>query len=172
MSSVEPLVLTLYGADATRDLGRRIGSACRGGELLLLSGDLGAGKTTLVQGLAEGLGVSPRTPVTSPTFVLHARYTGRLQLEHIDGYRLEGLPHLAELGFEEFVHAPGGVTAVEWPGRVRGLDPARALRIEIRSPASAVRVFRLTTEDPEHRLVLKHLGMPAEGAAPEPDPDR
>ena len=84
------LAFTTVSAEKTRELGARIGAACAGGEVFLLSGDLGAGKTCLTQGVARGLGVE--ATVTSPTFVTHMQYLGGrgLALEHFDFYRLEG----------------------------------------------------------------------------------
>ncbi len=73
------LTVETESPEGTRLFGERLGRACRGGEAILLSGGLGAGKTTFVQGLARGLGVPPGTAVTSPTFVLHNQYRGRLR---------------------------------------------------------------------------------------------
>lgn len=171
MSSPEALERVLRGAEATRSLGRAVGRACRGGELLLLRGDLGAGKTTFVQGLAEGLGIPPDLPVTSPTFVLHAQYPGRPGLEHIDAYRLEGRPGVEDLGFEELLHAPDRVTAVEWPGRLRGLEAVPALRVDITHAGPEARGFRLTASDRAHRLVLERVSAGAPGGASGPDRD-
>ncbi|MCC8189792.1 MAG: tRNA (adenosine(37)-N6)-threonylcarbamoyltransferase complex ATPase subunit type 1 TsaE [Planctomycetes bacterium] len=100
---------------ATRALADRLGQLCRGGELLLLSGDLGSGKTCFIQGLATGLGVDPAVPVTSPTFTIHAEYPGRLVLNHLDLYRLEEPEALAGLGLDDLLADPAAVTAIEWP---------------------------------------------------------
>lgn len=104
--------------DETAEVGRSIGRGLRGGELLVLDGDLGLGKTTFVRGLAQGLGVDP-DEVTSPTFTLVHEYGGgRLPFFHVDLYRME-IPgdEVATLGVEEILTA-GGVVAVEWGDRL------------------------------------------------------
>ena len=100
-------------AEATRELGRRIGQVLRAGDLVLLTGDLGAGKTTLTQGLAEGLGV--RGPITSPTFVIarvHPSLVGGPELVHVDAYRLGGALELDDLDLDASLEV--SVTVVEW----------------------------------------------------------
>lgn len=94
-------------------MGQSWGEEAPAGWLVGLSGDLGSGKTLLVQGLARGLGI--REPVLSPTFVLAAEYTGgRLPLTHLDLYRLEDPGALARAGLEDYLLAPAGVVVVEW----------------------------------------------------------
>ncbi len=104
--------------EETRAVGRALGVACRGGEVFLLRGDLGSGKTCFVQGLAAGLGVETR--VTSPTFTLHGEYQGRLILNHLDLYRLDEGADLSGLGIVEMLGEGGAVTAVEWPELLAG----------------------------------------------------
>ncbi len=106
-------VVDLPTAEATQDLGRRLGRALRAGDLVVLTGDLGAGKTTLTQGLGEGLGV--RGPVTSPTFVIarvHPSLVGGPALVHVDAYRLGGAVELDDLDLDADV--ADSVTVVEW----------------------------------------------------------
>ena len=99
--------------DETSELGRTVGRGLRGGELVLLEGDLGAGKTTFTRGLAAGLGVDPRE-VTSPSFTLVQEYRGgRLPMFHVDLYRLDVSEEVGTLGIEEIVSA-GGIVVVEW----------------------------------------------------------
>jgi tRNA threonylcarbamoyladenosine biosynthesis protein TsaE len=98
-----------------RAFGRRFGENARAGDRFLLEGEFGAGKTTFVQGLAQGLGVTQ--PVSSPSFVIETQYRGRLTLYHVDLYRLDSLePELLE-GLEEHLFGEG-VTAVEWAERL------------------------------------------------------
>ncbi len=100
-------------ADDTRDLGRALGRVLRGGDLVVLTGDLGAGKTTLTQGVAEGLGV--RVPITSPTFVIarvHPSLIGGPDLVHVDAYRLGGAAELDDLDLDASLEE--SVTVVEW----------------------------------------------------------
>jgi tRNA threonylcarbamoyladenosine biosynthesis protein TsaE len=100
----------------TRALAERLGAGFRGGEVVLLEGELGSGKTAFVRGLAGGVGADP-DEVTSPTFVLLTSYPGRLTLHHADLYRLAGGGDDAELGLEE-LPGPHGVLAVEWAERL------------------------------------------------------
>jgi len=129
-----------------RALGKALGRAAEPGDRFLLEGPFGAGKTTLVQGLAEGLGVP--TPVSSPSFVIESQYRGRLVLYHVDLYRLERVDAELLQSLEEHLYGEG-VAAVEWaerlPDDVR--DGATTLRLELDGEARRV---ELTT--PEERL--------------------
>ncbi len=113
---------------ATLELGRRLGAAARAGDVLALHGTLGAGKTTLVHGLAAALGIVG--PVPSPTFVLIREYTGRLPLAHVDAYRLGGSDEALAIGLDELLGGPG-VTAVEWAEIVDDLLPAQTLHVHL-----------------------------------------
>ena len=109
----EPLAVTLPTGEDTRALGTRLGRLLRPGDLVVLTGDLGAGKTTLTQGLAEGLGV--RGPITSPTFVIarvHPSLVGGPALVHVDAYRLGGEAELDDLDLDASLDE--SVTVVEW----------------------------------------------------------
>lgn len=107
------ITLVAADAEATRVLGRRIGRLARAGDLLVLAGELGAGKTTLTQGLADGLGV--RGPITSPTFVIarvHPSLVGGAALVHVDAYRIGDGLELDDLDLDESLE--DSVTVVEW----------------------------------------------------------
>lgn len=114
----------------TATVARTLAEELRAGDILLLSGNLGAGKTAFVRGLAEGLGIDPRE-VSSPTFTLVHEYRGgRLTLYHVDLYRLDRAA-TDDLGLEE-LGVRDGVLAIEWPDRLtHPLDGARPVRIEI-----------------------------------------
>jgi len=114
-----------------------MGAALRGGEVVLLSGELGAGKTAFVRGLARGLGADPEE-VASPTFVLLTAYPGRLTLHHADLYRLRGDGDEREIGLEE-LPGPGGVLAVEWADRLREAPWAAPLRVRLEHAGDDVR---------------------------------
>ena len=125
-------VWSLETLETTRALGRLLARELPTGAILLLSGPLGAGKTSLVQGLAEGLGISEA--ITSPTFALAQHYPqGEPQLVHLDLYRLEQPASADELFLqeEEEASATGALMAVEWPERL-GLDLPEAWRLELR----------------------------------------
>ena len=120
--------------DETVELGRRLGRILEPGDVIALEGELGSGKTELIKGIAEALGVS--SGVHSPTFVLHHRYRGRLPIEHYDLYRLEGMAWV-DTGLDE--PAADAVTLIEWPERATVLDDWATTRI------------RLTTQGPTRR---------------------
>jgi tRNA threonylcarbamoyladenosine biosynthesis protein TsaE len=131
-----PAAHELVDAAATRALGRELAERLPAGALLLLQGDLGAGKTCLVQGLAEGLGIGE--PITSPTFALAQHYAGQrpggdgTALVHLDLYRLEDAAAADELFAqeEEEARALGAVLAVEWPERL-SVRPEPCWRVEL-----------------------------------------
>ena len=122
--------LISHSEDETIDAGRALAAELRPDDVVLLTGDLGAGKTAFVKGLAAGLGVDP-LDVSSPTFTLIQEYRGgRLTLHHIDLYRLTPR-EVDDLGLEELVIS-GAVVAVEWPDRWTRV-PAGAVRVELRA---------------------------------------
>lgn len=108
--------MTTHGEKETQAVAEDLGRRFVGGEVVLLSGELGAGKTVFVRGLARGVGADP-TEVSSPTFVLLTSHAGRLTLHHADLYRLAGDGDEVELGLEE-LPGPDGVLAVEWAERL------------------------------------------------------
>jgi len=137
----------------TDRLGQAIGRALRGGETIALYGPLGAGKTALVRGIAQGLGASP-TAISSPTFVvIHEYYQGRLPLAHVDLYRIRSHRELESTGLIEYFSGQT-VTAIEWADK--GLDALPQDRIEIalnhRAPRS--RTIQLSPTGPKSDEVL------------------
>jgi len=120
--------LATTGEEETRSVGERLGRALRKGDVLLLSGDLGTGKTCLTQGIGRGLGYSGQ--VNSPSFVLMNEYKGREHLYHVDLYRIEGVEELDDLGLWDY--AEKGVLVIEWPERGADLLPGDGLVIELR----------------------------------------
>jgi tRNA threonylcarbamoyladenosine biosynthesis protein TsaE len=130
----------------TEALAAELAAAFRGGEVVLLSGELGAGKTVFVRGLARGVGADPEE-VVSPTFVLLTRYPGRLTLHHADLYRLVGGGDDLELGLEE-LPGPRGVLAIEWAERLSGhpWDPAVAIRVTLEHAGDDTRRVRIEKE--------------------------
>lgn len=118
----------------TDRFGRLLGALLPAGAVVLLRGELGAGKTALARGVAHGLGVSDDEPVTSPSYTLMNQYRGRLELNHFDLYRLGDPDELIELGFADYL-AGEGVTLVEWPERAPGCERgALEIIIEVTSP--------------------------------------
>ncbi len=135
---MQTLTVKTRSHEETRSLAEQLGHALRGGEVLALCGDLGAGKTTFVQGLAAGMGV--RSRITSPTFILineHLADNG-LRLVHVDAYRLAEQATLADaatFGLTDLLTGADGdertVLAIEWADRIAALLPADLLRIEL-----------------------------------------
>ncbi len=123
-----PEIVTTRSEEETFALGRRLAETLRQGTFVLLHGDLGAGKTAFVRGMAAGLGANPED-VSSPTFVLIQHYKGRVPLTHVDLYRLETGTAVDDLGLEEM--ASGGVVAIEWAERLpRPLEGSVTVKIE------------------------------------------
>jgi tRNA threonylcarbamoyl adenosine modification protein YjeE len=126
--------LTVADPEAMRDLGRRLGRELRAGDLIVLTGPLGAGKTTLTTGIGDALGV--RGPITSPTFVLartHPALTGGPDLVHVDAYRLGSAAELDDLDLD----LEGSVVVVEWgAGLLDGVTDSM-LEVRIERPAAA-----------------------------------
>ena len=128
MSEQHDFEVATAGEEETRDLGERLGRVLRKGDVVLLRGDLGTGKTCLTQGIGRGLDCA--TPVTSPSFVLMNEYGGRETLFHVDLYRIEDVEELDELGLWDY--AERGVLVIEWPERGAELLPGDGLVIELR----------------------------------------
>ena len=130
----------LLNEEQLNECGRELGAKLGPGDVVALTGELGAGKTTLAKAIAEGLGVTET--VTSPTFVLVCEYkTGRLPLYHIDVYRLESAGEMNDIGLDEYLYG-SGVTVIEWADRIECLLPETTLRIDLNH-----------TEDPDLRLL-------------------
>jgi tRNA threonylcarbamoyladenosine biosynthesis protein TsaE len=117
-------------AEATRSLGVSLGLQARGGDFVACCGPLGAGKTTFIQGFAEGIGVGPEAYVRSPTFTLVHEYQGRFPLYHFDFYRLSQATEVEAIGFEEYCR-PDAVVIVEWADKFPELLPKHRLDMYI-----------------------------------------
>lgn len=129
-------------AEETRRLGKLLAEELGPGDVILLEGPLGAGKSEFARGIAGGLGVRER--VTSPSFTILNVYTsGRCPLYHFDWYRLSDPEELYEMGMEEFLTGGDGITLVEWPGQAAEALPADFLMIEIEPEGETERRFRL-----------------------------
>jgi tRNA threonylcarbamoyladenosine biosynthesis protein TsaE len=127
--------------DDTEAAGARLAARLVAGDVVALTGELGAGKTRFTQGLARGLGVTGR--VVSPTFVLVNEYRGRLPVHHVDAYRTESLSELLDLGLEE-MFSGDGVTIVEWADKLTPLLPPRAVHVHIEGVGDEPRAITIT----------------------------
>jgi tRNA threonylcarbamoyladenosine biosynthesis protein TsaE len=138
-------VLRTGSSAATKEVAGIVADHVRGGDLLLLVGDMGAGKTTFVQGFASALGVDE--PVTSPTFTLARTYPGRLPVHHVDVYRLERMAEVGDLGLGELIDS-NGVTLVEWGDVIRAALPTSYLEVR----------FEFGDEPDDRRIVVRAVG--------------
>lgn len=129
--------------EETQAIGERLGVRLTAGAVVACTGELGAGKTCFLQGLARGLGVA--SGVTSPTFVLVNQYRGRLPVYHLDAYRTDSLTELVELGLEEMLDGDG-VTVIEWADKLLPLLPARTIHVRIEGLGDEPR--RIAIEEP------------------------
>jgi tRNA threonylcarbamoyladenosine biosynthesis protein TsaE len=124
---------TTRSADETYALARRIGAVLRPGDVVLLDGELGTGKTVFAKGIAVALGISE--PVVSPTFTVVREYDAPTPLVHVDVYRLDHLQELHDIGFDDLIGSEA-VTVVEWGDRVSSLLPADRLDVHLEAGAS------------------------------------
>lgn len=147
-------MLTLRCEADTIALGARLGRRLQAGDLVLLHGEIGAGKTTLARGLAQGAGF--RGPVTSPTFALAHRYRGeRLIIHHLDLYRV-AKGEEAELGLDELLADPSAVVVVEWPEAAGGAWPKNRLELTL-AHARTGRLASLKAMGPRARALKAAL---------------
>ena len=151
------MIIRTASAAATEEVGRRLGARCRGGELIGLVGDLGAGKTCFVRGIAAGLGIDPGC-VVSPTFTLVAEYRGRLPLIHIDLYRLDR-KSAADAWLRECLFGPG-IAVVEWFDRLDGAMDAGHLRVTLAFGQGDERYLAFLAVGRRHTALLEGLEVP------------
>ena len=149
---MKELIVYTNSKEETIELGKKLGKLAKENMTFLLMGDLGAGKTTLTQGIAQGLEIKKN--VTSPTFNIQKIYQGRLTLNHIDAYRLEGLHQ--DLGFEEFLY-DGGLTVIEWSQFIPELIPDEYLMITIHYVEEDKREFIFQANGKEYEELLEEL---------------
>jgi tRNA threonylcarbamoyladenosine biosynthesis protein TsaE len=126
--------------EETQAIGERLGARLVAGSVVACTGELGAGKTCFLQGLARGLGVTGA--VTSPTFVLVNHYRGRLPVYHLDAYRTGSLTELVDLGLEEMLHGDG-VTVIEWADKLLPLLPAGTVHVHLSGLGDEPREIRI-----------------------------
>ena len=143
------LVIQSNSPDETRSLGERLGRTLAAGDVLLLSGELGAGKTLFVQGLAHGLGFDG--PVSSKSFVIMGEYAGRVKLYHADLYRLDDPEQVQDLALDEITS--DGVLAVEWPERAGGVLPDDGLYVSFEVTGQDTRRLHIESRG-ERAMVL------------------
>lgn len=148
--------LTTHSPVDTQNLGERIGRHLKAGDTIFLFGELGAGKTTLTQGIARGLGVSKKEYVRSPSFTLVNEYSGRVPVYHIDLYRIDSSDELENLGLEE-IFSGQGVAIVEWAEK---LFTGSALSAPLPGIDRWLEIHFTIEEDESRKLDLKAHNMP------------
>ena len=152
---MQRFTLLTTSPEETEALGRRLGEILAPPALLLLRGDLGAGKTCFVRGLARGLDIPADEPVTSPTYALMHHYQGRHDLYHFDLYRLSCWADLVEIGFDEYVEA-GKIVVVEWSERADGAG-LEGLEIVFSLTDEDIRTIEITATTEKDEELLRRL---------------
>lgn len=136
------MIVTTKGEEETIRLGEKIAKGLKPGDLVALSGDLGAGKTTLVKGIAKGLGVKDYRHVNSPSFVLVKEYKGKTPLYHFDIYRLNNLKDIEDIGYEDYL-GRRGVVVIEWAKKMGRILPKKYLEISLKIKSHNQRIINI-----------------------------
>ena len=150
----DSLEIISHSAEETQNIGILLGQATKPGDVILMTGELGAGKTTMTQGIAEGLGVLERP--RSPTFVMATEYMGRMHLYHLDLYRVEQAAELGELGLDEYLSGDGA-TVIEWADRTPDAFPSGCLWISLETVDDQTRRITLTAKGERHIALMASL---------------
>jgi len=127
----------------TIQVAKKFSKALKPGNVLLLKGNLGSGKTTFVKGIVEGLSGAKESEVTSPTFVIMHHYKGKIPVYHFDLYRLETQHELEAIGFDEFINDPAAISCIEWPEKAGAMLPPDALTVNFEFVEGEERMIRL-----------------------------
>lgn len=139
------LVVRTAAVEETQDVAARIAALCQRGDLLILSGDLGAGKTAFTQGFGRALGIEE--PITSPTFTLANEYQGDITLHHLDVYRIEELEEVRDLALPELLDGPA-VTVIEWGDVIAPALPSDFLEVR----------FSFGSGDDDREMAMRCIG--------------
>ena len=135
--------ITSKSPEDTIEFGRKVGSQLKGGEVIAVCGQLGSGKTHLIKGIAAGAGATDSNSVNSPTFVIVNEYKGRLDIYHIDAYRLNSTSEFEMLGFDDFCY-PQSVVLIEWADKIESaLRTIDYIRIELSHAGRAERKIHI-----------------------------
>jgi len=145
--------------EETRQLGRRIGELAVAGDVYLLTGELGTGKTCLTQGIAWGLGIDEYA--LSPTFVIMREMHGRLSLYHVDLYRLDDVAEIADLGLDDYFYGGSGIVVVEWAEKGLAVLPPEHLMVKIGHRPGNERALALSAHGARYRELLSEIAKAA-----------
>jgi tRNA threonylcarbamoyladenosine biosynthesis protein TsaE len=150
----------------TIQLGKNLGTFLREGDVVALVGELGSGKTWMTKGITSGLGVDPRTVVTSPSFSLVNEYQGRVTVFHMDVYRLDKFSDVLAAGLEEYLHS-GGVVVLEWANRWPEILPKWTITVELQILDAHRRKITLTSKHPRGAEVIREIKSNCPGTSPQ-----
>lgn len=142
--------------EETMRFGKKLGMVLSPGDVVALVGELGAGKTTLVKGIAQGLGVTDGRAVKSPTFSLVHKYEGRIPIYHFDAYRLEDAQEMLDIGSDEMIYG-NGVAIVEWADKVSECLPKEYLQITLTAVSVYERTVELRSYGSRYDTIIKDL---------------
>jgi len=157
------MVFKTSSTSETIRIGKRLGRLLQPGDVVALVGDLGAGKTQFIKGLAEGAGVGRATYVSSPSFTLINEYPGRIPFYHIDLFRLESEREAEGLGLEEYVGG-NGITAIEWAEKIFSLLPEELLSVKIHYTGEHSRTIEIMPKGKRYEKMIEGfegLSLPA-----------
>jgi tRNA threonylcarbamoyladenosine biosynthesis protein TsaE len=156
------VVVQTKSSSETIRLGKRIGGLLRPGDVVALVGELGAGKTQFIKGLAEGVGVGKPTYISSPSFTLINEYPGRVSLYHVDLFRLEREKDAEELGLEDYFQGDG-ITAIEWADKIPSLFPKEMLLIHIAYTGKNSRSIEMVGKGERYQELVSQIQSPEFG---------
>ncbi|HHV47297.1 MAG TPA: tRNA (adenosine(37)-N6)-threonylcarbamoyltransferase complex ATPase subunit type 1 TsaE [Tissierellia bacterium] len=147
--------IILKSKEDTERFGIKLGKLLKEGDIISLTGDLGAGKTTLTKSIGKGLDI--KDYITSPTFTLINEYKGRVALYHFDIYRLEDMENLYDLGYEDYFYSDG-VTIVEWGDKIKDLLPDYTINIHIdKGEGLEERIVTIDGQGERYDQIVKEL---------------
>jgi len=155
-NALDQICLTSHSPEFTRGLGETIGRNLHARTVIGLTGDLGSGKTVLIQGIARGLGVPEEYAVTSPTYTFINEYPGRLRLMHVDLYRISDSAELMDIGFDD-IFDEKNVVAIEWADRIAPDELDLDMDIRIRVMDDVSREFKIFFYGHEHKTLIGKL---------------
>ena len=153
MSKIETIIQS-GSPEATQDIGQMIGQGLSVGDIVLLIGDLGSGKTCMTQGLIKGLGSEDMA--RSPTFVIVAQYTAICPVYHMDLYRIDGIHDMDAMQLDEYLYGDG-VCLVEWADKHENLFPKTSLLIEFSKTGDNMRELKLSSSNSDHEGIFSNI---------------
>lgn len=148
------LEFKINNAKETKDLGILLGKGLKGKEVIAMTGDLGAGKTTMTKSIAKGLEIKDH--ITSPTFTIVNEYEGRVKLYHFDVYRIGDIEEMYDLGFEEYIYSDA-VSIIEWANLIEEILPEDKININITSLDEEKRIVTLSGEGEKFESLVREL---------------